>query len=286
MVRDAIRVRDAFLETGHKLNHYVILERIDLCDQYIDYMGLDRRTKKHVAIKLLLGKFPRGNECYKAYLQQTKIVAALDHRRFIPILDHDLHEGIPYVVTRYIDGYNFRGWLDENRLLDPEKALWFMHGAIDILSYAANFNILHLNIRPVAFVVDWEHKIMAINLGFVQCYHKLRGTEKYDCMRTPEYVAPEMILGRPTDLRTDIYCLGSTLYHLMTGYAPYEGDDSQETCKMHLEAPFPSDKASKIKLPIEWMQLIKKMMNKAPEDRYQNYRELLASVNHLAKIKD
>jgi hypothetical protein len=109
------------------------------------------------------------------------------------------------------------------------------------------------------------------------------GVRDDELQGTPAYASPEHVLQEKPDLRTDIYCLGASLYHLITGEFPYPGDSTEEVCRAHVFAPFPIEALQGHGIPTGWCGLIRKMMEKSPDDRFQNYQEItfaLDNINH------
>ena len=167
-----------------------------------------------------------------------------------------------------------------------EHAKWFLSHAIAALHSAHKANIVHLDIKPANFLVDRGNNIMLTDFGLAERIVKgADETGQREAFGTPAYVSPEQITRGKTDQRTDIYSLGATLFHLMTGRVPFEGRDVEDIVWGHLEKPFPFEVAQAAKVPTGWIHLLKKMMARAPEDRFADYRELRTALENVHNFR-
>ena len=107
------------------------------------------------------------------------------------------------------------------------------------------------------------------------------GTRDDELQGTPAYASPEHIMQEKPDLRTDMYCLGASLFHLMTGEFVYPGETTEEVCRAHVFSPFPIDTLQRHEIPAGWCGVIRKMMEKKPEDRFQDYAEISAALDNI-----
>jgi serine/threonine protein kinase len=191
---------------------------------------------------------------------------------------------VPYLAMGYIEGQTLEDWILAGRILNMEDAMWFMRQAVAALEYAARSNIIHLDVKPANFMVDNENTVMLTDFGLARKQTEVASGARDDELQgTPAYASPEHVLQEKPDLRTDIYCLGASLYHLITGEFPYPGDSTEDVCRAHVFAPFPIETLQSHEIPQGWCGLIRKMMEKAPGDRFQNYQEItfaLDNINH------
>ncbi|MEM1060261.1 MAG: protein kinase [Verrucomicrobiota bacterium] len=273
------------LEAGHQLGHYVIIERIAEGGMGTVYKALEPDLERHVAIKILHGNFASDPSHQAQFREEAKAVAALRHTNIVPLyyVGHDL--GFSYFAMAYIEGQTLDDYMEQLEApLTPDQARWFLNQAIAALDYAARANVIHLDIKPSNFMVDKDSILMLTDFGLAR--RKKDGDEGGDSpelMGTPYYASPEHVLQQEPDLRTDIYCLGATLYHLMAGVPVFEGESLEEICLSHVSDEFPVDRARAAGIPFGWTCLLHRMMEKAPAYRFQTYEELgdaLANVDH------
>jgi serine/threonine protein kinase len=186
----------------------------------------------------------------------------------------------------YIEGETFDDYIETKRWFDAEHAKWFLSHAIAALHSAHKANIVHLDIKPANFLIDRGNNIMLTDFGLAEKIVKDVGEKSQrEAFGTPAYVSPEQITRSPTDQRTDIYSLGATLFHLMTGHPPFNGSTVEDIVWAHLEKPFPSEVAHEANVPIGWIHLLKKMMERSPDDRFADYRELRVALENVNSFR-
>lgn len=273
----------ADLVPGTHLGHYVITERIAQGGMGTVFKALEPALERYVAIKVLRPEYASNPNYVQYFQEEARAVAALRHPNIMPIFFIGQEGNVVFFSMAYIEGQTFDDWIEAKRWFNEERATWFLSHAIAALHSAHKANIVHLDIKPANFLVDRANNIMLTDFGLAQKIVKEAGEGgEREAFGTPAYVAPEQITRGATDQRTDIYSLGATLFHLMTGRTPFDGATVEDIVWGHLEKPFPMEIAQAANLPIGWIYLIKKMMERSPDDRFSNYRELrtaLASVH-------
>ena len=154
------------------------------------------------------------------------------------------------------------------------------------LHSAHKANIVHLDIKPANFLVDQGNNIMLTDFGLAQKIVKdAEEAGEREAFGTPAYVSPEQISRAATDQRTDIYSLGATLFHLMTGKQPFNGATIEDIIWGHLEKPFPIEICREANMPTGWIHLIKKMMETEPDKRFTDYRELREALENVHSFR-
>jgi len=193
---------------------------------------------------------------------------------------------VPYLAMGYIEGQTLEDWILAGRIFDTENAMWFMKQAVAALEYASRSNIIHLDVKPANFMVDADNVVMLTDFGLARKMTEVAsGTRSDELQGTPAYASPEHVLQEKPDLRTDMYCLGASLFHLMTGEFPYPGATTEEVCRAHVYSPFPMETLQRHEIPQGWCGLMRKMMEKKPADRFQNYQELGAALENVSHFQ-
>ncbi|MEM1059639.1 MAG: protein kinase [Verrucomicrobiota bacterium] len=273
------------LEVGSRLGHYVITERIARGGMGTVYKALEPALERYVAIKVLHTDQALDPTAQNNFLEEARAVAALRHNNIVPLYFVGEEGGQNYFAMAYIEGQTLEDWVVEERFLNGEWAKWFLGQAIAALDYASRFGIIHLDVKPSNFLVDADNIVMLTDFGVAQRQRHLLENEEKELLGTPSYASPEHILQNSPDLRTDVYCLGATLYHLMSGRPPFEYETVEELCRAHVMEPFPEEKALKLGVPSGWVALIWKMMEKKPEDRFQTYEELRHAMEDVNNFR-
>jgi len=267
---------------GTHIGHYIVTEKIAQGGMGTVYKALEPALERYVAIKVLRSDFAKDSSYIACFEEEARAVAALRHPNIVPIYFIGVEQGIAYFAMAYIEGENLDNWIDSERRMTPQEALWFMSQAVAALQCASDSNIVHLDIKPANFLLDSNSTIMLTDFGLARrTNEEWTVGENREAFGTPAYVSPEQITREPTDLRTDIYSLGATLYHLLVGRAPFDGDTIEDIVWGHLEQPFPDQAAQDAGVPSGWIYLIKKMMERSPADRFQNYADLMTALGQV-----
>lgn len=269
------------IEPGSRLGHYVISEKIAEGGMGAVYKALEMNLERYVAIKVLHDTFARDEAHRAQFLEEARAVAALRHRNIVPLYFVGEEKGLRYFAMAFIEGETIEDVLHKNGPLDGPTAYWFLAQAIAALEYASRSGIIHLDVKPSNFLVDQDNIVMLTDFGLAARHFKMRPDDEHELLGTPSYASPEHVLQNEADLRTDVYCLGATLFHLMTGRLPYESENVEDVCRSHVFEAFPLEKALKAGAPKGWVSLMMRMMEKKPEYRFQTYQELLAALDRV-----
>jgi len=270
------------LIAGTNLGHYVITDKIAQGGMGTVFKALEPALERYVAIKVLRPEYASNPKYVQYFQEEARAVAALLHPNIIPIFFIGQEGNVVFFSMSYIDGETFENWIQTKRWFNEEQAKWFLSHAIAALHSAHKANIVHLDIKPANFLVDRANNIMLTDFGLAQKI--VKGAEEAgerEAFGTPAYVSPEQISRGPTDQRTDIYSLGATLFHLMTGQQPFNGATLEDIIWGHLEKPFPEEIAREANLPTGWIYLIRKMMEREPDRRFADYRELRTALENV-----
>lgn len=270
------------LVPGVNLGHYVITDKIAQGGMGTVFKALEPALERYVAIKVLRPEYA-SNPAYVQYFQEeARAVAALRHPNIIPIFFIGQEGNVVFFSMSYIEGETFENWIDTKRWFNEEQAKWFLAHAVAALHSAHKANIVHLDIKPANFLVDRANNILLTDFGLAQKIVKdAEEAGEREAFGTPAYVSPEQISRAATDQRTDIYSLGATLFHLMTGQQPFNGATLEDIIWGHLEKPFPAEIAREAGVPTGWIFLIQKMMERDPERRFSDYRELRTALENV-----
>jgi serine/threonine protein kinase len=268
------------------LGHYVISDRIAQGGMGTVFRALEPALERYVAIKVLRPEYASNPDYVQYFQEEARAVAALRHPNIVPIFYIGQEGNVVFFSMSYIDGETFDDWIEDKRWFTEEHAKWFLSHAIAALHSAHKANIVHLDIKPANFLVDRANNIMLTDFGLAERIVKASDdTSQREAFGTPAYVSPEQITRGKTDQRTDIYSLGATLFHLMTGRPPFNGRSVEDIVWGHLEKPFPIEIAQEANLPTGWIYLLKKMMERAPENRFADYRALRTALENVHSFR-
>ena len=274
------------LVSGTHLGHYVITEKIAQGGMGTVFKALEPTLERYVAIKVLRPEYASNPNYVQYFQEEARAVAALRHPNIIPIFFIGQEGSVVFFSMSYIEGETFENWIERKSWFTEEHAKWFLSHAVAALHSAHKANIVHLDIKPANFLIDRANNIMLTDFGLAQKIVKdAEEAGEREAFGTPAYVSPEQISREPTDQRTDIYSLGATLFHLMTGQQPFNGPTIEDIIWGHLEKPFPVEICREANVATGWIHLIKKMMERDPENRFADYRQLRDALENVHSFR-
>jgi serine/threonine protein kinase len=267
---------------GSRVGTYLVLEKLGEGGMSEVFKAIEPTLERYVAIKIMHRTNLSSPDVMANFLEEARAIAGLRHTNIVPLYSAGEEQGVPYLAMGYIEGQTLEDWILAGRIFDMEEAMWFMRQAVAALEYAARSNIIHLDVKPANFMVDNENVVMLTDFGLARKQTEVASGARDDELQgTPAYASPEHILQEKPDLRTDIYCLGASLFHLLTGEFPYPGDSTEEVCRAHIFSPFPIEVLQSHEIPSGWSGMMRRMMEKKPEDRFQTYHEITAALDNI-----
>ena len=258
-----------------QLGQYKLLRKLGQGGMGAVFLAEDSMLLRQVAVKVLPKKFAANQEFLARFKREAQAAGRLSHPNIVGAYAVGEEAGIPYYVMEYCAGESLEEVLKRTGRLPWQEAVALTKQIADGLGYAHTQGLLHRDIKPANILMTPEHQAKVLDLGLAKHlgeegstgFQTLSGT----AVGTPHYIAPEQARGEKNlDGRADIYSLGATLYHLVTGSTPFKGATSPAIMAMHLTEEPPSPSALVPDLPDGLLQIIAKMMSKAPPDRYSN----------------
>ena len=181
-----------------------------------------------------------------------------------------------------LEGYTVEYLLDRWGALPVDRALAIIEDAIRGLAAGHSAGVLHRDVKPSNLFVT-RTKTKVLDFGLALGIEDTRITEFGTILGTPCYLSPEAIRGQDPDPRADVYSLGCTLFHMVTGEPPYEAETMVETTVMHLEDPIPNPREIDPSIPPGLAVLLRRCLQKDPADRFVDARHLLETVQWIRK---
>jgi transcriptional regulator with XRE-family HTH domain len=248
------------------------------------FKAFDRRTDLVVAAKLVLAREGIEPEDLRRFRQEGSVLAALDHPNIVRVYDTFAEEHSACVIMELLDGESLAQVLQQGRLSLGRASLIAAQTA-RVLAYAHSQSIVHRDIKPDNVMVLEMDQVKVTDFGIARILRRDNSlaTMKTTGMRagTPAYMAPEQISGKPVDGRADVYALGAMLFHMVTGRAPFEGEDKLAVAVKHLQdEPVPPSSIDQT-IPSDWDALILKALAKDPGKRFQSAEAMGKAVAAL-----
>lgn len=260
------------------------------------YLVEQNSLKKLFALKVLTPELV-NQQSWLRFKAEAKTMASLNHPTFVKVYDLGIHDGkIPFYAMDYLKGRSLEEILAEDGPLSTNAAIDIFLEAATGLAYAHRNDIVHRDIKPANIMLCSENgssTVKVLDFGI----SKLIGLEASkmqsltlagEVFGSPFYMSPEQCSGSNIDSRSDIYSIGCTLFEALTGYVPFEGNNSVDTMLMHRDEPAPllSDVLPNKKFPLQLEAVLATCLAKDPNDRYQSTAELVKDLEQIKKGKN
>lgn len=271
--------------TGKTIGEFRILRRIGQGGMGQVYLAEQASLKRQVAIKIMRPDLAANPTAVQRFQREAEAVARLTHANIVQVYAFGQADGMHYMALEYVDGKNLRDYLSKKGSPDVLLTLSILRQAAAGLQRASENGIVHRDIKPENILLTRKGEVKVTDFGLSRCFggeeQPLNLTQTGVSMGTPLYMSPEQVQGKEVDPRTDIYSLGVTAYHMLTGQPPFQGKNGFEVALQHVQVqPVPLQER-RPDLPIELCQVVQRMMAKDPGERYQTAKELLRDLTRL-----
>jgi len=248
------------------------------------FRGRQTSLNRIVAIKVLRSRLAKNENYVRRFHSEGRSAAKLNHHNIVGAIDVGQAGEYHYFVMEYVKGDTIDAALKQGKIFEEKQALSIIIQVARALQHAHEHWIIHRDIKPKNIMITVEGVVKLADMGLARELTDLAAieAEKGQVWGTPYYIAPEQIRGKiDVDGRADIYSLGATLYHMVTGQVPFHHEDKRNILNMHLHTSLtPPDHINR-NLSIGISEMIEIMMKKNPEDRYQNIKILIEDIESL-----
>ncbi len=272
-------------------NRYEIQELLGEGGSGIVYKALQVAAKRTVALKLMHAAHFEDEENLKRFRREARILAKLQHQNIVTFYHFGITEGdcIPYAVMEYLRGKNLKQVLDQSDLhLSPQRAVHIIKQVCNAISFAHESGVYHRDIKPGNIILIEKPEadtVKLIDFGFAKLNEKsdlatAKLTKTGLLIGSLHYMSPEQCTGIPIDQRSDIYSCGTILFEMLTGQKPFECDNPVGLLyKVRTEMPaaFSATKFGGT-CPQSYELICRKALAKAPENRYQDMKEMISDL--------
>ncbi|TVR39295.1 MAG: FHA domain-containing protein [Planctomycetota bacterium] len=261
---------------------YTILEKIGEGGMGIVYKAIQKSMERKVALKILAPKYSSRSRFVDQFIREARAAGALNHPNIIQVHDVASENGVHYFSMEFIDGPTAMRMLNNEGKLPESVACEIIRQTAKALAYAHEQRIIHRDIKPDNIMVTSNNTVKLADLGISKTFDEAEAEGKPKrIVGTPHYMAPEASLGNRIDHRVDIYSLGVTFYHLLSGHTPFSGTKAAEVLKAHIRDTPPPLISLVPGLDPEVVQLVEAMMAKEVEERIQSAEEISERVQAI-----
>jgi serine/threonine-protein kinase len=290
-VVEIMKQQAAGVSDSRFLGGFRVLEELGRGATGTIYRAVQISLDREVALKILSKKFAERPRQRERFLREARTVGRLRHPNIVQGIDVGCDRGVYYMAMEYIDGPTVGELLRRGGALDPRRALRIVMQIADALAYAHENGVMHRDIKPDNIMLTGDGIAKLCDLGLARlekeeadAAHK---THTGAAIGTPHYISPEQARGLPqVDARSDIYSLGATFYHMVTGSPPFPGDSAVDVIARHIsEAVRPPTQVNPLVGPsVE--RAILRMMAKDPAERFADAKELLARLRQIVEEEE
>jgi serine/threonine-protein kinase len=281
----ARRVSQEFtLPVAHQIPGYQLQDRIGHGSMGIVFKARQLSMDRPVAIKVLHPRLAANPKDLERFLREAHLAAKLSHSNIIQAIDAGSTGKVHYFVMEYVEGTTIDQHLRAGKIYGEQEALVIILQIARALEHAHSRQLIHRDVKPanVVLTADGTAKLADLGLARQVVGDSLEADEKGLVIGTPFYIAPEQIHGRQDiDTRADIYSLGATLYHMVTGQPPYPGTEVDSVLTAHLKQDLVPPDHMNTSLSAGLGELVELMMAKSPNQRYQTPSDLIIDLECL-----
>src|SRR6516164_7134489 len=269
---------------GDLIDHYRVLELVGRGAMGVVYKALDVNIDRPVAIKVMSAE-ARGDPSFvERFRQEARVQGALNHPNVALLFDYFVHEGAPIAVMEYIDGESLEQLIRRRGPIPAHESIPIFKQALCGVAAAHRAGIIHRDLKPANLMITKDGIVKVMDFGIAKRQGAPSATQVSTSIGSPFYMAPEQILGRPVDCRTDVYALGITLYELVAGQRPSNSRGKAEYLVLdaHVnELPEPPT-VYRYGIPRTVVDAVMRSLAKDPDARFQSADEFMRALPEIS----
>ena len=259
-------------------DRYEIMGRIGTGGMADVYKGRDHKLNRYVALKVLKREFREDELFVKKFQSEAQAAAGLMHPNIVNVYDVGEDRGLNYMVMELVEGITLKEYIERKGRLSHKETISIAIQMCSGIGAAHASGIIHRDIKPQNIIISKDGKVKVTDFGIAKAITS--NTVSTDAMGSVHYTSPEQARGGFSDQRSDIYSIGITLFEMVTGQVPFDGETTVEVAMKHLQQEItpPSELVPDIPYSLEC--IIMKCTQKLPNKRYMSCEELLQDLKH------
>ncbi|TVR98909.1 MAG: serine/threonine protein kinase [Phycisphaerales bacterium] len=267
--------------SGQKIPGYRLLGKLGAGAMATVFKGRQLSLDRLVAIKILPKKFSANAQFIERFYAEGRAAAQLNHPNIVQAYDVGKAADYHYFVMEYVEGRTVYDDIIKHKRFSEQEAVRVAIQVAEALLHAHEKGLIHRDVKPKNIMISREEVVKLADLGLARAISDKEAAEAEagKAFGTPYYISPEQIRGhKDIGPPADIYSLGATLYHMLTGNVPFDGKNPSSVMHKHLKSELVPPDHVNPKLSAGISEVIEMMMAKNPADRYQNCRDLLIDL--------
>ncbi len=263
---------------------YEILEKIGTGGMSDVYKAKDHKLNRFVAVKVLKQEFSENANFVSKFRVEAQAAAGLMHPNIVNVYDVGQEEGIYFIVMELVEGITLKKYIEKKARLSVKEAISIAIQVCMGIESAHNNHIIHRDIKPQNIIISKEGKVKVTDFGIAKA--ATSNTITSNVMGSVHYTSPEQARGGYSDEKSDIYSLGITLFEMLTGRVPFNGETTVAIAIKHIQEPIPSPRDFVSEIPLCAEQIVYKCCQKSPDRRYQCMADLIKDLKHALMNPD
>ena len=255
---------------------YEILEKIGTGGMSDVYKAKCHKLNRYVAVKVLKQEFSENSNFVSKFRVEAQAAASLMHPNIVNVYDVGEDNGIHYIVMELVEGITLKKYIEKKARLSVKEAVSIAIQACMGIEAAHNNHIIHRDIKPQNIIISKEGKVKVTDFGIAKA--ATSNTITSNVMGSVHYTSPEQARGGYSDEKSDIYSMGITLFEMLTGRVPFNGDTTVAIAIKHIQEPMPSPRDYVPEIPVSVEQIVLKCTQKSPDRRYQSMSSLIEDL--------
>jgi GAF domain-containing protein len=264
------------------LGRFKIVKRLGEGGMCSVYEGIDAQLGRHVALKVLRPSLAAASEFRERFRREAVAMAQITHPHVLQVYELGEHDNQPFFAMELVDGGDCLQRLEVGHPLRIELVSGWVAQAAEGLGAAAVRGVVHRDVKPANLMLHQGH-VKVSDFGIAREVQAASLTRTGVVLGSPPYMAPEQAMGATVDLRSDLYALGASFYHLLTGQPIFNGEPVA-VMRAQVDSPMPDPLRLRADLPVGLVDLLRKMLAKRPEERFQRYEDLIAALGPFLTV--
>jgi serine/threonine-protein kinase len=271
------------LAPGTRLGPYEILAALGAGGMGEVYRARDPRLGREVALKVLPPEVAGSEDRLRRFEQEARAAGSLNHANIVTVYDVGKAGDIAFIAMEFIEGEELRTLIGEGRPLPVEKAVSIAAQVADGLAYAHQHGVVHRDIKPANIMVAPSGPVKITDFGIARMRSSGDLTQTGMMLGSPKYMSPEQVIGKRADHRSDIFSLGVILYEMLTGTAPFNGDNVTALMYQIVNFVPPAPSAVNPTVPELLDYIVAKMLTKALDERYHGAQDVTRDLRECER---
>lgn len=257
-------------------DRYEILEKIGTGGMSDVYKAKDHKLNRFVAVKVLKQEFSENANFVSKFRIEAQAAAGLMHPNIVNVYDVGEEGENHYIVMELVEGITLKKYIEKKARLSVKEAVSIAIQVSMGIEAAHNNHIIHRDIKPQNIIISKEGKVKVTDFGIAKA--ATSNTITSNVMGSVHYTSPEQARGGYSDEKSDIYSLGVTMFEMLTGRVPFNGETTVAIAIKHIQEEFPSPRDYVPEIPVCVEQIVFKCCQKSPDRRYQSMSELIVDL--------